>query len=200
MGECRMRLIRSDEVEILKNIILDQHIYIEKGFQIVNKQLGCEITYDDLSYPQQVKQGEYQFNLIKGNQNYTVNYKGIEGIIGFDLWETNDKGIRPVLNLGLTIMLNSGEYIFGEHFYQINLFEALVDNNMVYVVRDIGKYEGVYYKRRMICFDDKKYIEVIKINFKELQDEESKDSILRDLIYNFLECALLNQQLIEEEN
>lgn len=195
-----MRLIRADEVELLKDMILNEYIYTGKEFKVINKQLECEIIYDDLSPAMPINQAEVQFALIRNSKMSTLKYKGREGMVLFHLWETSKKGIKPVLNLALTAAFSDGEYIFGEYFYQIDLFEALVDNDRVYITRNIGAYEGTYPKKKIISFEGVKYIEVLKVNIKDLVDSESKEDILRDFIYNFLECALLNQQLIEIEN
>jgi len=218
-----MELISNNSVNRLKDILINTWLKNPINISIPSMQLIVEIDGVSAAEPSDLFDNMEQVYFMKNNDTKVMKIKDRSYEMFYNLgeWGYDTRIPESHLCLGTTPLKFGTDY-----FSQIELSQALEDNNGIYILKNLTKLagEGAIIRinsrlgtdraakerrrtklvnilgKKTISYDNSDWICITEINKVDLNDEDKADDIFFDLMDSFIKYSLTIEQIIYEEN
>ncbi|MGH4120912.1 hypothetical protein [Clostridium sp.] len=186
-------------IDKFKDVLFNADFTSEK-IQLEIPKLDISITIDSVSLAVSIIDFDYLCSFFNNESPDVVEYKGKKYLMELEIWERNLVGNKYSINISLTCECNDFDSAFGYNFYQIELAEALEDNENIYLVRNISKFfdnstssEIEEYGSEILFHKNEKFLLISKFKKSSLDEIVKHCEIYSNFLKSFIKCAFINE-------
>lgn len=194
-------------IDKFKDVLFNAN-FTRKGIQLEIPKLDISINIDNVSLAVSIVDFEYLCSFFSNESANVVEYKGKRYRLDLEIWERSLVENKYSINISLSCECNVFNSAFGNNFYQIEMAEALEDNENIYLVRNISKFfdnslssEIEEYGSEILFHNNEKFLLISKFKKSSLDEIVKHYEIYSDFIKKFIKCAFINEGFkIEVDN
>lgn len=195
----KYKKINEDCMRKVKDILLNAN-FKDKNIELHIPKIDMNIKIDDITMPETVNKFICVSSFLWGEDYYVVEHGDNKFKLSIEIWDKVTLKNEYSVNISLDCDCNDFGVGFGRGFYQIELSEALEDNENVYLVRNITQLynnstssEIEEFGCDILLQSNERYLVISKINKKYLNDVSKHNEILFNFLVNFIRCAFVNE-------
>ncbi|MGH4139461.1 hypothetical protein [Clostridium sp.] len=174
--------------------------FTRKGIKLEIPKLDIGINIDGVSFAESICESQYSCSFLNNESLDVVEHKGKKYGLGLEIWERNLDDNKYSINISLSCDCDDFNSGFGENFYQIELADALEDNENIYLVRNITKFfnnalslEVDEYGSEILFYKNEKFLLISKFKKSSFDDIIKHYEIYSDFLKKFIKCAFINE-------